>query len=143
MPLNSNLDDFAFNIDSNTKEGYFASNREGGKGSDDIYQFKEIKDLIVEDCKQFIAGIITDVDTRLALENATVLLQDSEGKTLNTIITSVDGKFNFTVACEASYKVSAFKEKYTNESKTLTLNITRDAVNDSSLALKSFDEIKL
>ncbi len=143
LPLNSNLDDFAFNIDSNTKEGYFASNREGGKGSDDIYQFKEIKDLIVEDCKQFIAGIITDVDTRLALENATVLLQDSEGKTLNTIITSVDGKFNFTVACEASYKVSAFKEKYTNESKTLTLNKTRDAVNDASLALKSLDAIKL
>ena len=41
LPLNSNLDDFAFNIDTN-KEGYFASNREGGKGSDDIYWFKEI-----------------------------------------------------------------------------------------------------
>jgi len=143
LPLNSNLDDFAFNIDSNTKEGYFASNREGGKGSDDIYQFKEIKDLIVEDCKQFIAGIITDADTKLALENATVILQDSEGKTLNTITTSVGGKFNFTVACEAFYKVSAFKEKYTNESKTLTLNKTRDAINDASLALKSLDVIKL
>ncbi|PTS90334.1 flagellar motor protein MotB, partial [Flavobacterium sp. HMWF030] len=63
LPLNSNLDDFSFNIDVNTKEGYFSSNREGGKGSDDIYQFKEIKDLIVEDCKQFIVGTITDIDT--------------------------------------------------------------------------------
>ncbi|MCP2027206.1 outer membrane protein OmpA-like peptidoglycan-associated protein [Flavobacterium sp. HSC-32F16] len=143
LPLNSNLDDFAFNINSETKEGYFASNREGGKGSDDIYQFKEIKDLIVEDCKQFIAGIITDVDTKLALENATVILQDSENKTLNTITTSADGKFSFTVSCEASYKVSAFKEKYTNESKTLTLDKTRDKVNDASLALKSLEVIKL
>lgn len=142
LPLNSNLDDFAFNIDSNTKEGFFASNRDGGKGSDDIYQFKEIKDLIVEDCKQFIAGIITDVDTKLALENAMVILQDSENKTLNTITTAADGKFSFTVACEASYKVSAFKEKYTNESKTLILDKTRDAVNDVSLALKSLEAIK-
>ncbi|MDP5200097.1 OmpA family protein [Flavobacterium sp. DG2-3] len=142
LPLNSNLDDFAFNIDSNTKEGFFASNREGGKGSDDIYQFKEIKDLIVEDCKQFIAGTITDIDTQLALENATVLLQDSENKTLNTITTSADGKFSFTVACETSYKISAFKENYTNASKTLTLDKTRDKVNDGSLALKSLEVIK-
>ncbi|QLC65586.1 OmpA family protein [Flavobacterium sp. LPB0248] len=142
LPLNSNLDDFAFNIDSNTKEGFFASNREGGKGSDDIYQFKEIKDLIVEDCKQFIAGTITDIDTQLALENATVLLQDSENKTLNTITTSADGKFSFTVACEASYKISAFKENYTNASKILTLDKTRDKVNDGSLALKSLEVIK-
>lgn len=143
LPLNSNLDDFSFNIDSNTKEGYFASNREGGKGSDDIYQFKEIKDLIVEDCKQFIAGIITDVDTKLALENATVILQDSQNKTLNTITTSADGKFSFTVACEASYKISAFKENYTNESKTLTLDKRRNVINDGSLALKSLEAIKL
>ncbi|KUJ62042.1 flagellar motor protein MotB [Flavobacteriaceae bacterium CRH] len=143
LPLNSNLDDFSFNIDSNTKEGYFASNREGGKGNDDIYQFKEIKDLIVEDCKQFIAGTITDIDTKLALENATVILQDSQNKTLNTITTPADGKFSFTVPCEASYKISALKEKYTNESKTLTLDKTRDVVNDGSLALKSLEVIKL
>ncbi|MCM0666194.1 OmpA family protein [Flavobacterium tyrosinilyticum] len=142
LPVNSNLDDFAFNIDSNTKEGFFASNREGGKGSDDIYQFKEIKDLIVEDCKQLIAGTITDIDTQLALENATVLLQDSENKTLNTVTTSADGKFSFTVACEASYKILASKENYTNASKILTLDKTRDKVNDGSLALKSLEVIK-
>nr|WP_294785635.1 OmpA family protein [uncultured Flavobacterium sp.] len=142
LPLNSNSDDFAFNIDSNTKEGFFASNREGGKGGDDIYQFKEIKDLIVEDCKQFIAGTITDIDTQLALENATVLLQDSDNKTLNTITTAADGKFSFTVPCEASYKISAFKENYTNASKTLTLDKIRDKVNDASLALRSLEAIK-
>lgn len=143
LPLNSNLDDFSFIIDSDTKEGYFASNREGGKGSDDIYQFKEIKDLIVEDCKQFIAGTITDIDTHLALENATVMLQDSTKKVLNTITTAADGKFNFTVACESSYTVVAFKEKYTNESRTLEIGKTRNITSDGSLALKSLDAIKM
>ena len=143
LPLNSNLDDFSFNIDANTKEGYFSSNREGGKGSDDIYQFKEIKDLIVEDCKQFIAGTITDIDTKLALENAIVILQDSDKKILNTIITGQDGKFSFTVACENSFTVLASKEKYTNESKTIATGKTRNANNDASMALKSLEAIKL
>lgn len=143
LPLNSNLDDFSFNIDANTKEGYFSSNREGGKGSDDIYQFKEIKDLIVEDCKQFIAGTITDIDTKLALENAIVILQDSDKKILNTIITGQDGKFSFTVACENSFTVLASREKYTNESKTITTGKTRNANNDASMALKSLEAIKL
>ncbi len=143
LPLNSNLDDFSFTINSDTKEGFFASNRDGGKGSDDIYQFKETKDLIVEDCKQFIAGTITDVDTNLPLENATVMLQDATKKTLNTITVPADGKFSFTVACESSYTIVAFKEKYTNESKSLEIGKTRNATNDGSLALKSLDAIKL
>ncbi|RUT72036.1 flagellar motor protein MotB [Flavobacterium cupreum] len=142
LPLNSNLDDFSFNISDN-KEGYFASNREGGKGKDDIYQFKEIKDLIVEDCKQFIAGIITDVDTKLALENATVILQDADKKTLNTSTTAADGKFSFTVPCESSFTVVAFKEKYTNESREIASGTTRNAGNDASMALKSLDAIRL
>lgn len=143
LPLNSNLDDFSFNIDVNTKEGYFSSNREGGKGSDDIYQFKEIKDLIVEDCKQFIVGTITDIDTKLAIENAIVILQNSDKKNLNTIITGQDGKFSFTVACENSFTVLASKEKYTNESKTIATGKTRNANNDASMALKSLEVIKL
>ncbi|MBP4139518.1 OmpA family protein [Flavobacterium geliluteum] len=142
LPLNSNLDDFSFTIDSDTKEGYFASNREGGKGSDDIYQLKEIKELVVEDCKQFIAGIITDVDTRLPLENATVILEDATKKQLNLVRTTADGKFSFTVPCEASYVVLAAKENYTNNSRSLVIGTTRNAVNDASMALKSLEVIK-
>ncbi|MDX6188462.1 OmpA family protein [Flavobacterium sp. Fl-318] len=142
LPLNSNLDDFSFTI-SGTKEGYFASNREGGKGSDDIYQFTETKELIVEDCKQFIAGIITDFDTKQVLENATVMLQDSEKKTISTATTAADGKFSFTVGCESSFIVLAFKEKYTNESRAVTSGKTRNASNDASMTLRSIEAIKL
>ncbi|MFH7012595.1 OmpA family protein [Flavobacterium sp. FlaQc-52] len=142
LPLNSNLDDFSFTI-SGTKEGYFASNREGGKGSDDIYQFTETKELIVEDCKQFIAGIITDFDTKQVLENATVMLQDSEKKTISTATTAADGKFSFTVGCESSFIVLAFKEKYTNESRAVTSGKTRNTSNDASMTLRSIEAIKL
>jgi outer membrane protein OmpA-like peptidoglycan-associated protein/outer membrane lipoprotein-sorting protein len=38
-PINSTSDDFYFLSRSNGLTGYFSSNREGGKGSDDIYSF--------------------------------------------------------------------------------------------------------
>ncbi len=143
LPINSNLDDFAFNIDSDTKEGYFSSNRAGGKGSDDIYQLNEIKALLIEDCKQFVSGIITDVDTKLPLENAVVALQDSNKKQINSVTTTADGKFNFTVACESSYTVLASKENYSNNSKALVSGKVRDYSNDASMTLKSLEVIKL
>lgn len=142
LPVNSNLDDFAFNIDSDTNEGYFASNRAGGKGSDDIYQLKEIKDLIIEDCKQFIAGIITDVDTKLPLENAVVVLQGADKKQINSVTTTADGKFNFSIACKSTYTVLASKENYSNNSKTVVSRKIRDYSNDASMALKSFEVLK-
>lgn len=38
-PINTNRDDFSFYIDPDSNIGYFASNRPGGKGMDDIYAF--------------------------------------------------------------------------------------------------------
>lgn len=38
-PINSQWDDFSFIADKKLKEGYFSSNREGGKGGDDIYYY--------------------------------------------------------------------------------------------------------
>ena len=43
MPINSAKDDFTFIINEQNKVGYFASNRGGGRGSDDIYGFKQLK----------------------------------------------------------------------------------------------------
>jgi len=142
LPVNSGYDDFAFNINSDTKEGYFSSNRLEGKGGDDIYSLLETKPLIIEDCKQFIAGIITDIDTKLPLENAVVVLQDADKKQMETVTTTADGKFSFTVGCEKNYTVLSSKEKYTKDSKTLKVNKERLKTNDASMALKSDEAIK-
>lgn len=44
-PVNGEQDDFSFIIDETTKEGFFASNRDGGQGDDDIYGFTETEVL--------------------------------------------------------------------------------------------------
>jgi outer membrane protein OmpA-like peptidoglycan-associated protein len=142
LPVNTGVDDFAFNIDSDTKEGFFASNRKGGKGGDDIYSIIETKPLIVEDCKQYIAGIITDLKTTLPIDKAVVILQDVNKVEVGKVITTADGKFSFTVVCETGYTVLASKENYSNESKSFNLQKERNAINDASMALKSLEVIK-
>jgi hypothetical protein len=39
--INSNKDDFSFKIDKSDSYGYFSSNRDYGKGDDDIYSLQK------------------------------------------------------------------------------------------------------
>ncbi|SDJ40003.1 WD40-like Beta Propeller Repeat [Flavobacterium glycines] len=142
LPINSGYDDFSFVIDSDTQQGYFASNRKGGKGADDIYEINEIQPLLVENCMQYIAGVITDVDSKLPLAQTKVILQDANKKEVQSVITSIDGSFSFSVDCEKSYTVYASKNQYTDASKFLKLYKDRKKTNDASMALKSKEVIK-
>ena len=139
LPVNSGYDDFSFNIDFETKEGYFASNRPGGKGNDDIYQIKEILPLIIEDCKQVIEGLITDIDSKAILVKAKVVLQDKDKNEIQNATTNEEGKFSFTVPCEADYILIASSPEYLDGTKTLKLFKDRNKINDGSIALKSIE----
>nr|WP_315252046.1 OmpA family protein [uncultured Flavobacterium sp.] len=142
LPVNSGYDDFAFYINSDTKNGYFSSDRPAGKGKDDIYSFKETKELLIEDCKQYIAGIITDTDSHLALENATIILKNIDNQELEKTITTADGKFSFSVACESKLSLFVTKENYTQNSKSLTISNERNKSNDGSMEIRSQEIIK-
>ena len=142
LPINSGYDDFSFNIDSNTKEGYFASNRPEGKGNDDIYKIIESKPLIIEECKQFISGVITDEDTKEVLANTTITLKDNNNNEVENTYTDTDGRFKFNAQCETSYIVVATKDEYTSNQKILVLHSERNKDNDASMALKSLEVIK-
>lgn len=142
FPVNSGYDDFSFNINSDTHEGFFASNRLGGAGSDDIYKIKEEKPLVIEACKQFISGVITDVDTEEILSNATIVLTKN-GEIAQKATTDNKGKFSFTVICKSSYKVTASKTGYTTEQTIVKTDTKRNKNNDASLALKSLKVLEM
>jgi len=139
LPVNSGYDDFSYTINNETKEGYFASNRPGGKGSDDIYELKEMKPLVIEDCKQFVEGVITDVDSKAIISGATVVLQDVNKKEIERAVTDAQGKFSFNLLCETEYTLIASKELYIEGTKMLKLLKDRNKVNDGSIALKSIE----
>jgi len=84
-PINSNGDDFAIVI-KNGKKGFFSSNRNGGKGGDDIYSFKRKK------LKFTLGGIVKDESSLMPLENVKISLLSNEISLLD-IYSDVHGDF--------------------------------------------------
>ncbi len=95
QPVNSNKDDFSYIVNEENQQGFFASNREGGKGDDDIYSFKR---LIVEEVPEnlnAIAGVVTEMVTGDIMPQALVELLDENGIKLKEVVTEEDGSFVF------------------------------------------------
>ncbi|MGY0392315.1 OmpA family protein [Bizionia sp. KMM 8389] len=113
-PYNSGYDDFAFFIDSETKKGYFSSNRTEGKGSDDIYGFT------AQPCQQVITGTVRDSKTLLALETATVQLIDASGKIIDEVTSDENGVYKITADCNQEYKVLGKKLDYKDDINTVS-----------------------
>ncbi|WP_430427673.1 OmpA family protein [Maribacter litoralis] len=140
LPVNSGYDDFSYVLNTDNTSGYFASNRPSGKGSDDIYSFKETKELVIEDCHQFINGIITDRTTTLPLTNATVTLINPKNEVISTCITKQNGAFDFNIDCTTFYKVKATKDGYEGNSKSIRSTKEMSAEHDASMNLYSVEE---
>lgn len=121
-PVNSTQDDFAFLINTETRKGYFSSNRDGGKGSDDIYRFTEIKKLV---CKQVLSGIVTDIDTKEILPNTKLTLFDNQFNIIAEIMSNDKGFYTFEVECGKAYYLRAEKEDY--DTRELKVNISEES----------------
>ena len=113
-PVNSPFDDFGYYENLVTKRVYFSSNREGGKGSDDIYTFE------ITECKQLVAGTVQDKLTDELIPDATVILFDGEGNELERKTVGEDASFEFNIGCKMEYIVRGEKETYTSDEKRFT-----------------------
>lgn len=107
-PVNSNADDFAFIMDTASKNGFFSSNRkEDNIGFDDIYKCTEILP-IPKDCQQSLNGIIVNVETQSPISGAKVVLYDINYVKIDELMTDQNGKFDFgQVDCEKKYRIRA------------------------------------
>lgn len=117
--VNSTRDDFAYFIDSKTRRGYFSSNRIGGQGSDDIYQFLETKRLT---CDQELYGEITDESTKELLLNAKISLFSKQFELLNTTLSDNTGNYSLKVNCGQEYYVRAEKSEYNTKEQKITIS---------------------
>ncbi len=119
-PVNSIEDDFSYVINEETSKGFFASNRDGGKGSDDIYSFVQNTppDLI---CNTLVSGIVKDQETAAPLEGAKVAIFNSESEVVAETISNADGTFNLEGDCkEDSYKLVVLKDEYDEGNEMFT-----------------------
>ncbi|MBE0390430.1 OmpA family protein [Flavobacterium sp. PL002] len=113
--INSSKDDFAFIINKKLKKGFFSSNKDGGMGSDDIYQFKDN----FKKCKQSLAGTITDLKTKELIANCKLTLYENEFKNIGTTYADEKGRYAFEIECGKTYRVRAEKEEYITEEKKI------------------------
>ncbi|WP_457618187.1 OmpA family protein [Lutibacter sp.] len=141
-PINSKKDDFALVYKSSLKGGYFSSNREGGKGDDDIYYFEELAPIKF-DCNQLVEGVVREKHTQALLPGSLVSLYGENGKKIESMITDKYASFSFIVDCETAYKIVGTKENYDEDKEEFKTSNEKDLELVLGLTLTPSEFIKI
>ena len=135
-PINSPMDDFGYYENLGTKEGFFTSNREGGKGDDDIYSFK------VPECEQEVEGIVRDQETQELILEVKVTLLDADSNRLSQQIVGTDGAYKFeNLECEKEYLIRIEADTYATVEERFTTPKRQQKLEIKTLLEK--DEVEL
>lgn len=141
LPVNSAYDDFAFYLNENTQIGYVSSNRPGGKGDDDIYRIKEIKELSIIAPVQYVQGNIKEDDTGKPIGNVKLTVSDLEDEVIDKLTASPQGAYKFKLEGNNTYKITLEKPNYLNTEATVTLDEKRNKTVTKNFKMQSFDKI--
>jgi outer membrane protein OmpA-like peptidoglycan-associated protein len=114
--FNTKYDDFGLIIHPLGEAGYFASNRPGQNGDDDIFMVK-IKETYIQ-----IAGIVIEDLSSKPIGGANINLYSCEGKKIFSTITSSEGQFSFKALKGKCYVVGASYANYPENRKSLSKN---------------------
>ncbi len=136
QPINSNRDDFSYIVNEEKEEGYFASNRNGGKGDDDIYAFSKTPPPIIN----AIAGIVIQLSTGDSMPQEMVELLDENGIKLKEMLSDEEGSFLFKdLDPDTKYSVRVNKIGYFESIQNVT-SIENDTLN-ILVPMKKLDEM--
>lgn len=131
-PINSAGDDFAIIFKGTKEEGFFTSNRKGGRGFDDIYYFY-LPPLIFT-----LQGVVRDDSSKQVIPGALVKLVGSDG-TVVEVSTDTTGLYQFgktQILENTSYELTVTKPKYfaaEGRETTVGLKNSKDLVHDFNL----------
>lgn len=119
--LNSCRDDFGFVLNKELTNGYFSSNRDGGVGSDDIYQFQITKPFVF---KTIINGVVADKNSGKPVPFALVKIYDENNNLIASTTTDENGNYSFVLLPNSSYKMSVNSNGF--ESKQTIIDENND-----------------
>ncbi|MEQ8217705.1 MAG: OmpA family protein [Arenibacter sp.] len=111
MPINSNMDDFAFIINHSKNTGYFSSNRVDGKGDDDIYSFNKSVEMLV------YKGNVLDDMTKAPIAQGTIKVYDENKQLVTEAVTDEKGNFEVALDPNRNHIFAFFKLEYKQEIK--------------------------
>jgi peptidoglycan-associated lipoprotein len=117
-PINSSFDDFGIVYEGKKQKGYLTSNREGGKGDDDIWSFV-LPPLVFNGKGLGISkGGRAGAGAGEPVEVVKVKIVGSDG-TINESVTGKDGSYNFKLKENTTYTITTETGK---DSKSATHN---------------------
>jgi len=132
---NSESDDFAFIYDSNTQTGFMSSNREGGKGADDIYAIRAIE----PPCEVDMDISVVNEYTNEPIFGARLDLYDTKENRLSTKSTGESGNGNLLAECDKDHIVQAFMRGF--ESNALVIEASPNGKLSKTIALRPIEAI--
>ena len=110
-PINSAFDDFSLIFEGKKQKGFFTSNREGGKGDDDIWGFNLPALIFSGKGNVFCEGDPkTGKGKNEPVEAVKVLIIGSDGS-ISESITGKDGSYTFKLKEKTTYTVSTETSK--------------------------------
>ena len=113
VPVNSNKDDFSFSMNPNGITGYFASNRRGGRGDDDIYAYHREPIMQVE-------GVVIDAINAKPIANSVITLFDDKDNQIAYMETDENGFYQINIDRNKDYKIVGSQEKHIDDYRTFT-----------------------
>ncbi len=119
-PLNSSYDDFGLILNNLQNRGYFASNRPGGMGMDDIY-----KVTIIDIPRKRVVGNVKVRNKQELLpgDQAFVQVQNiTDGITEDYVVTNASGKFEIELVPGRKYQFIVKKGTYEEGRGTIFLD---------------------
>lgn len=138
-PINTSKDDFAFILDSDMKEGYVSSDRDGGKGHDDIYAFDLLKPFKLT---KKIEGIARRKNDGTIISGVTVKIYGNDNSIIAETIADQNGYYSFDVDPDLDFNLTGDQEKYV-QGKTTASTKTDEEVIKADLDLEKIPEIGL
>jgi len=127
--INSPMDDFAMVWNREKKRGAFSSNRDGGKGDDDIYLFEEIIPFVF-DVDLIVKGTLQDEISKEFLPGAEVVLLDNNDNVISKTITDEKGNYSFEpVKPDQKLNIKIKKNGYVSNSKPITITKNQAQIN--------------
>ena len=138
QPINSNKDDFSYIVEEGSQKGYFASNRRGGKGDDDIYSFEKLQ--LEEVVKNAISGVVTELITGDVMPKALIALLDGNNIKLKEMVTEDDGSFVFEdLDSNTKYTIKTTKSEFFEN--VVTAETKKNEVVNVDISMKRLKEL--
>jgi peptidoglycan-associated lipoprotein len=140
FPINSGADDFAFIANARKDKGFLSTNRPGGRGSDDIWQW------VLTPLQFNLSGQVYDDSTRRALSGAEVKLIFVEDKSYIEAITDNRGMYTFKLREGVDYKIEVTRKEYFGDDTSLTtkgFEVSKDFVINIPLKAVPIEEVTL